>query len=217
MRRTLERTPERDPGEARELVRTGRLAALGELTAGAAHEINNPLFAILGLTEFLLNDAAPGSKAHQRLELIQQTGDELREIVRALLDFSRQPDDEVTIFPVGAAVDRAVELVRLTNAHKDVELFTAGDGFDTLVRGCPSQITQLFLHLLSAAKRAVEHGGSVRVDVRADGVDAVATVSPAEFDGRVEIGREIAAAHGGSLELDGNTFVLRLPALAGAR
>ena len=45
------------------LVQSGKLAAIGELAAGAAHEINNPLFAILGLTEFLLKEAEPGSKA----------------------------------------------------------------------------------------------------------------------------------------------------------
>ena len=47
-----------------QLVQSGKLAAIGELAAGVAHEINNPLFAILGLTEFLLKEAEPGSKAH---------------------------------------------------------------------------------------------------------------------------------------------------------
>ena len=50
-----------------QLVQSGKLAAIGELAAGVAHEINNPLFAILGLTEFLLKESEPGSKAHQRL------------------------------------------------------------------------------------------------------------------------------------------------------
>ena len=47
-----------------QLVQSGKLAAIGELAAGVAHEINNPLFAILGLTEFLLKEAEPESKAH---------------------------------------------------------------------------------------------------------------------------------------------------------
>ena len=77
-----------------QLVQSGKLAAIGELAAGVAHEINNPLFAILGLTEFLLKEAEPGSKAHQRLVLIQQTGLEIKEIVRALLDFARENAEE---------------------------------------------------------------------------------------------------------------------------
>ena len=56
-----------DVGERRrfeqQLIQSGKLASIGELAAGVAHEINNPLFAILGLTEFLLEDAEPGSKA----------------------------------------------------------------------------------------------------------------------------------------------------------
>jgi signal transduction histidine kinase len=55
-------------------------------TVNAAHDINNPLFAILALTEFLLRDAEPGSKTHQRLLLIQQNGREIKEIVKALAE-----------------------------------------------------------------------------------------------------------------------------------
>ena len=77
-----------------QLIQSGKLAAIGELAAGVAHEINNPLFAILGLTEFLLKEAEDGSRARQRLELIQQTGLEIKEIVRALLDFARENAEE---------------------------------------------------------------------------------------------------------------------------
>ena len=72
-------SPERLEYE-RQLVQSGRLAAIGELAAGVAHEINNPLFAILGLTEFLLKETEPGTLAHKRLELIQQSGVEIKEM-----------------------------------------------------------------------------------------------------------------------------------------
>jgi len=73
---------------------TGKAAALGELAAVVAHEINNPLFAILGVVEFLLAEAEPGTKRRARLELIQQSGVEIKEIVKALLDFARERTDE---------------------------------------------------------------------------------------------------------------------------
>jgi two-component system NtrC family sensor kinase len=69
-----------------------RLAALGELAAGAAHDINNATFAILGLTDFLLADAERGTKAHERLSLIQQSGLEIKDIIRTLQNFARGGD-----------------------------------------------------------------------------------------------------------------------------
>ena len=111
-----------------QLVQSGKLAAIGELAAGVAHEINNPLFAILGLTEFLLKEAEPGSKALQRLELIQQTGLEIKEIVRALLDFARENAEERHVVPLEEVVQSTVDLVRRTNAHKGVELVDSYDG-----------------------------------------------------------------------------------------
>ena len=116
-----------------QLVQSGKLAAIGELAAGVAHEINNPLFAILGLTEFLLKEAEPGSKAHQRLELIQQTGLEIKEIVRALLDFARENADERHEVALDDVVRSTVDLVRRTNAHKDVELVDTYEDAGALV------------------------------------------------------------------------------------
>src|SRR5918999_588282 len=76
---------------ADQAVQAARMAAVGDLAAGVVHEINNPLFAILGLVEFLLADAEPGTKAHERLRLIQETGLEIKAIARALLARPRRP------------------------------------------------------------------------------------------------------------------------------
>jgi signal transduction histidine kinase len=63
--------------------------AVAELAADVAHRINNPLFAILGTAEFLLEDAPEGSELRNRLLRIQRSGEEIREIVRALVDRAR--------------------------------------------------------------------------------------------------------------------------------
>jgi PAS domain S-box-containing protein len=223
-----------------QLVQSGKLAAIGELAAGVAHEINNPLFAILGLTEFLLNEAEPGSKAQQRLELIQQTGLEIKEIVRALLDFARENAEERHVVPLEEVVQSTVDLVRRTNAHKGIELVDDYDGSGALVYASPNQLKQIILNLIANARQAMPNGGTVRVHVHRDGDFVCANV---EDDGQgiepavihrifepffttkrsaggtglglsVSIG--IAEAHGGTLtaasELgQGATFSLRLP------
>src|SRR3954447_17295849 len=234
----------RDTSEGRrlqqQLVQSGKLAAIGELAAGVAHEINNPLFAILGLTEFLLKEAEAGSKSRQRLELIQQTGLEIKEIVRALLDFARENAEERHVVALEEVVQSTVDLVRRTNAHKGVELLDSYDHSGALVTGSPNQLKQIFLNLIANARQAMPNGGTVKVDVRVDGDWVVASVcddgpgidpeglerifepffTTKRHNGGTGLGLSvslgIAEAHGGSLTGssepgDGATFTLRLP------
>ncbi len=160
-----------------QLVQSGKLAAIGELAAGVAHEINNPLFAILGLTEFLIKEADPGSKAHQRLELIQQTGLEIKEIVRALLDFARENAEERHVVALDDVVRSTVDLIRRTNAHKAIELVDTYADDGTLVLASPNQLKQIFLNLIANARQAMPNGGSVGIQVHRDGEHVIAVVS----------------------------------------
>jgi PAS domain S-box-containing protein len=223
-----------------QLVQSGKLAAIGELAAGVAHEINNPLFAILGLTEFLLKEAEPGSKPHQRLELIQQTGLEIKEIVRALLDFARENAEDRLVVPLDDVVRSTVDLVRRTNSHKGVELSDSYSGDGALVNASPNQLKQIFLNLIANARQAMPNGGNVSVDVRRDGDHVLAVVtddgpgieSPVlerifepffttkRSTGGTGLGLSvslgIAESHGGTLTASsepghGTAFTLRLP------
>jgi PAS domain S-box-containing protein len=226
----------------RQLVQSGKLAAIGELAAGVAHEINNPLFAILGLTEFLLKEAEPGSRAEQRLELIRQTGFEIKEIVRALLDFARENAEERHVVPLEDVIQSTVDLVRRTNAHKGVELVEAYEG-TALVNASPNQLKQIFLNLIANARQAMPNGGAVRIEMHRSGAHVLASVSddgpgipPHVLDRIFEpfyttkrdsggtglglsVSLGIAEAHGGSLTASselgrGATFTLRLPVFA---
>ncbi|MGZ4340186.1 MAG: two-component system sensor histidine kinase NtrB [Gaiellaceae bacterium] len=223
-----------------QLVQSGKLAAIGELAAGVAHEINNPLFAILGLTEFLLKESDEGSRARQRLELIQQTGLEIKEIVRALLDFARENAEERHVIPLEDVVHSTVDLVRRTNAHKGVELADTYAAPDALVNASPNQLKQIFLNLIANARQAMPLGGTVRVEVRRAGDHVIASVSddgpgiePAVLERIFEpffttkrqsggtglglsVSLGIAESHGGSLTASsqvgkGAAFTLRLP------
>jgi len=224
----------------KQLVQSGKLAAIGELAAGVAHEINNPLFAILGLTEFLLKEASPGSKAHSRLELIQQTGIEIKEIVRALLDFARENAEERHLVVLEDVVRATLDLVDRTNAHKGVELVARYDGSLATVSASPNQLKQIFLNLIANARQAMPAGGTVTVEVRAEGNHVLATITddgpglePAVAERIFEpffttkrstggtglglsVSLGIAESHGGSLTVEsehgeGAAFTLQLP------
>ena len=223
-----------------QLLDSAKLAAVGELAAGVAHEINNPLFAILGLVEFLLRDAASGTKSRERLELVQQTGLEIKEIVRALLDFAREKGDDAGPTLVREAAAQTVELVRRTSAAKGIELVEVYDEEPTVVEANPSRLKQVFLNLITNAIQAMPEGGAITVDVRTEGRFVVASVTdtgpgiPADLRTRIfepffttkgrrgsglglAVSRSIADAHGGDLWVEcppegGTRFVFRLPA-----
>jgi signal transduction histidine kinase len=227
--------PERFHGE---LVAAGKLVAAGELTAGLAHEINNPLFAILGLLEFLLDEVEPGSKAHERLLVIQETGTEIKEIIRVLADFTREPTRSRRVVSLVDVARGAVELARRTGSARSLEIVERYPHDEPRVDASPGQLKQVVLHLLSNARHALPDGGTVTVEVAAEASEAVLSVADtgpgvpdavaAEVfdlfwttreDGTglgLAVSRAIAAAHGGTLDLDtpsrgGAHFSLRLP------
>jgi PAS domain S-box-containing protein len=160
-----------------QLVQSGKLAAIGELAAGVAHEINNPLFAILGLTEFLLKESEDGSRAQKRLELIRETGLEIKEIVRALLDFARENAEERHVVKIEDVVRSTVDLVRRTNAHKGVELVDNYDATDALVVASTNQLKQVVLNLIANARQAMPLGGTVHVEVTRLGAHVLVSVA----------------------------------------
>jgi PAS domain S-box-containing protein len=229
-----------------QLIQSGKLASIGELAAGVAHEINNPLFAILGFVEFLLADAERGSKAHERLTVIQDTALEIREIVRALLDFARERTDERAPISLTDVAAQTVSLMRRMSAKKDVEIVERFDVGDVIVEASANQLKQIFVNLISNAQQAMPGGGKITVEVGRDGEIAWAEVRdtgpgiPEEEAERIfepfyttrrdrggtglglSVSFGIAQAHGGGLVVEskpgeGAAFRLRLPAFDGDR
>jgi signal transduction histidine kinase len=166
----------RSAGTEQELARIGKLVALGQIAPGVIHEINNPLFAILGLLEFLLADAEPGTKTHQRLVLMQQSGMEIKDIVRAILDFSRERDGDEPV-DLGEVVHDAVALYQRTSVARDIELYVTESEEGIVVAASPAGIKVIMLNLLTNAEQALSSGGRIEVALARDGSDAVVTVS----------------------------------------
>lgn len=227
------------------LIQSGKLASIGELAAGVAHEINNPLFAILGLVEFLLMEAEPGTKSRDRLEVIQGTALEIKEIVRALLDFAREGSDERSLISLSDVAAQTVELMRRTSAAKQVEIVERFGDADVPVEASANQLKQIFVNLISNSKQALKDGGgTITVEVGREGDVAWAEVRddgpgiPEHVRVRVfepffttrrdtggtglglSVSLGIAESHGGSLVVDsaaggGAAFRLQLPVAEG--
>jgi signal transduction histidine kinase len=229
-----------EAGHVEAMMEAGRLAALGELTAGAAHEINNPLFAILTLVDFLLREVEPGTKAHERLRLVEGSARDIEAVVGRVHRFVRQRAGDGSPFPLEEVAAGAVDLVRHASAARNVELVESYPAVPGLVAGDPRRLAQIFVNLLLNALQAVPDGGTVTTAVEREGDEIVAFVAddgpgiPPEDVERVfglwtttrpvsgsglglAVSRTVAELHGGTLTVDpaaarGARLVLRLPA-----
>lgn len=221
------------------LVATGKLTSLGSLASSVVHELNNPLFAVLSLVEFLLRDAEPGTKAHSRLQLIQTTGLEMKDLARSLLDFAREEPNSLQPVALDETIESVSHFFRMTAAAKSIEIVERIDGEPMHVLGRRNELRQLLLNLFLNVKQVLPNGGEVTVELRREGADAVLRVVdtgpgvPPELGERafdafvttradkgalglgLTVARLVARRHGGELELEpsleGASFVARLP------
>ena len=169
--------PESGTSEREALLEAGRLTGLGELVRGFAHEINNPLFGMLGLVELLLDDIEPGTKAHERLSLVQQSGLEIKRITHSLLGVARVESEITEIVSLQEVVESTVELVRCTSAGKSVELREQYPSERLHVFGSSARLGQIFSACSSTPSSPCQRGGTVTVELERDGDWAVARVT----------------------------------------
>src|SRR5205085_1732902 len=117
------------------------------------------------------------SKSHDRLQLIQSTALEIKEIVRSLLDFARESSNDTAVVALDSVIRETVALVRRTTAGHGVELEEAYGAGPCLVDGSPNQLKQVFLNLIGNARQAMPDGGTIRIEVAATGDAVTAVVS----------------------------------------
>jgi signal transduction histidine kinase len=145
-----------------QLVHTEKLVSLGQLAAGAAHEINNPLAAILGFSDLLADDETLPEKARSTASKIREQARRTKTLVGNLLSFARQVPAERTLLDINTVVSNAVQLraldLRSTTTRIEQQLESVLPG----VRGDGNQLMQVFFNLLSNAIDAMEsHKGGI--------------------------------------------------------
>ena len=144
------------------LVQKEKLASLGQLVAGAAHEINNPLTAILGYSELLA--AAPGLRGEQAsmAQKIGQQARRTRDLVEDLLSFAQQSPSEKFPVDVAALLHRAVQMQEVQMRGKNIRVEVTLDPNMPRVHGNNNQLLQTFLHIIDNAVDALDEiGGGV--------------------------------------------------------
>lgn len=210
-----------------QLIQAEKLAAMGQMLAGVAHELNNPLTAILGVTE-LLRERETGDQATKRqLELTHRQARRAARIVQNLLDFSRPASPQKKPVDLHSIIERTLQLHEhsLRRSNIEIDFYSQPDLPGTV--GDANQLIQVFLNLVTNAEHAirevrdsgriqvrlVQSGRHLVVTVQDDGVGIHPEALPRLFDpfyttkrpgGGTGLGLSICASilqeHGGTIE-----------------
>jgi signal transduction histidine kinase len=152
-----------------QLVRSEKLASVGRLAAGVAHEIGNPLGAVLGYVEMLLHPGAtavPAEETRDYLQRIQQETTRIHRTIQELLTFARPPRAELEPVDLGRAADTALSLVAVQRRFREVTVARELPADLPTVAGNGSRIVQVLVNLLLNAADAMDGQGIVRLRTR---------------------------------------------------
>jgi signal transduction histidine kinase len=234
----LEAARDRDKAQRAQLAHTEKMAAVGTLAAGVAHEVNNPLAGVSACLDNLRAHPDDEEMRNRYLDLIEDGLKRIERTITNLLDFSRQREIRPERTSINHNLRHVVELVGYQLRRANIEVVFDLDPDDAVVMADHFQMEQLFLNLVLNAIDAMPDGGTVTLRTRAGDEEVTAEVTdtgtgiPEEIFERLfdpffttrDVGEgtglglavsdSIVAAHGGTIEVDskvgyGATFRVR--------
>ncbi|MFH1304956.1 MAG: cache domain-containing protein, partial [Candidatus Omnitrophota bacterium] len=160
-----------------QVVRTEKLAAIGQLCAGTAHELNNPLTGILGSVQillrdlqkkggFILKDTGNRKEFTEVLQSAEIDAHRCRTIIRNLLDFTMERDVEGSDADINKLIDEALPLVKRQVALEDIEIRKKYDPGMPRIRVDKEKLKQVFINVILNAGQAMFHGGVLTISTK---------------------------------------------------
>ena len=223
----------------KQLIQSEKLAAIGQLSASIAHEINNPLGIIKNYLLLMKKSLPTEGENQTNLNVIKEEIDRIARIVKQLLGLCQPKDEKVQPLHLGKMVEQTIYFVKKQFKECNISILPRFSADLPLVEGYPDRIKQLFINLLMNAKDSMPEGGRIQIDVSKDnrqiriefsdtgcGIpqeDAKKVFEPffttKEQNKGTGLGlwvcSEIVNQHNGTISLkdtnEGTTFVIRLP------
>jgi two-component system NtrC family sensor kinase len=153
------------------MINMEKLAAVGTLAAGVAHEINNPIAVILGFTEHLLEKTEEQPEIKDTLQIIEEEGLKCKKIVENLLTFARAPERAETTAELNQILEKMLAVVGNTLLTKKIRLEASLSDNLPRAKGDPRELQQVFINMINNAMDSMPGGGILKVNTRlaADG------------------------------------------------
>ena len=149
-----------------QMVQAEKLVSLGQLAAGAAHEINNPLTGILGYSDLLVDDPALGERQRAIATKIRTLSRRIKTLVTNLLSFARRVPSEKAALDLNLVIASALHLSNLDLRSDHIEVLTDSAADLPPVHGDANQILQVFFNLISNAVDALEEVGGGKLIIK---------------------------------------------------
>ncbi|MGD8304858.1 MAG: ATP-binding protein [Desulfobacterales bacterium] len=153
----------------REVARSQRLASVGRLAAGVAHEIRNPLSSIKGFATYFKDRYSDRPDDRQTADIMVQEVDRLNRVVGQLLEFARPISIEPQKISLQSLVTDSLKLIDDRAAEKNISIHVQNNARVDEARIDPDRINQVLLNLYLNAIDAMESGGELKVEISADG------------------------------------------------
>jgi two-component system NtrC family sensor kinase len=148
------------------LFQAEKLASIGKLAAGVAHEINNPLTGILTNSSLMLEDLPPEDPKREDVQTIVNETLRCRKIVKGLLDFARQTKPLKQFLDLNQVVKRVLSLIENQASFRNIAISTDLDPNPPAVLADQDQIQQVFLNIVLNASEAMPQQGQLRISSR---------------------------------------------------
>jgi signal transduction histidine kinase/CheY-like chemotaxis protein len=238
-RKVEERTQELRAAQE-QLLQSEKLASIGQLAAGVAHEINNPMGVILGFAQGILKTLPKDNSLRKPLSTIERESLRCKRIVQNLLDFARHSESTPHLTNINELINTSCELVEHQISLQNVKLVKNYDPALPPIMTDPNQLQQVFINIMLNAYQAMPDGGTLHITTRTVGSELQVTFAdmgtgiPPEkiqnifdpFFTTKEVGEGtglglsvsygIVKAHGGNIGVEsqvgkGTAFVIKLP------
>jgi two-component system, NtrC family, sensor kinase len=164
----LEKTVETLRATQAQLLQSEKLSAVGEFVAGVAHELNNPLTALIGFSELLQTDDVD-EETRSSLKRISSSAERCHKIVQSLLSFARQHPPERKVTNINGLVESVIEIQLYELRTNNIKVAKELSPHLPRLLVDPHQLQQVFLNILNNARQAIEAyrpGGNIRISTR---------------------------------------------------